>query len=131
MMRTMALVVLALGGCAVPGYAPEVVAVPSMPSAFGQVEGVFRSRYPRIAVRDETEFRLQSAWMPLAKPDPAGRCRASLFRTDPLHIGIVVEVQWLRLGLDGAPYWTSPVGSLDLERELAAAVSALFGPGRP
>lgn len=130
-MRVAALVVLAIGGCAVPSYAPEVVAVPSMPSAFTQVEAVFRSRYPRIAVRDEVEFRLQSTWVPLARPDPAGRCRASLFRTDPLHIGIVVEVQWLRLGLDGAPYWTSPVGSLDLERELAAAVSALFGPGRP
>ena len=127
MSRLVVLAALAMLGCRVPPYQPEVVALGAGSAPFATLANVVRARFPRLVVCDLEQRRLQSDWVEANDGAVPGRRRVSVFATGPQSVGIVVELAWLRQRIDATPYWSAPVGDRDAERELAAAVQSALG----
>jgi hypothetical protein len=108
----------------VPPYQPEVVPLPGDSASFAALVRVVRARFPRLVVCDAEQRRLQSDWVDATDGVVPGRRRVTVFSMTDAHVGIVVEVAWLRQRVDATPYWSTPAGDQDAERELAAAIRA-------
>jgi len=112
---------LLLPGCSVPGYSPYPLDLgQKLPSdAFERCRAVLLNRYGTLTYADSEDFRLETAWQPVA--DPVGERRATVFRDPRIEdsLAIVVELRWLSVPLVGLPHWTTVRGDDRAERELA------------
>jgi len=119
--RSLLVGMLLLAGCTTPGYSAYPLDLEhKLPNdAFERCRSVLLDRYGTLSYSDPRDFRLETAWQPIA--DPVGERRATVFR-DPEHkdsLAIIVELRRLTVPLVGVPHWTSVRGDDGAERELA------------
>lgn len=114
-----------LGACALAPYQHATVELPAgLPAdAFDRAVDVVRVEFPKLAVRDPAGFRLQSQWRPEQDHGAAARRRLTMWR-EAGRLCAVVEVQYLRPGLVGAPQWTPIEGDTWMERAILDRVLA-------
>lgn len=119
--RSLFVGLLLLAGCTTPGYSAYPLDLEhKLPEdAFERCRSVLLDQYGTLAHSDQRDFRLETAWQPIA--EPVGERRATVFR-DPERqdsLAIVVELRRLTVPLVGVPHWTSVRGDDRAERELA------------
>lgn len=113
--------VLLAAACASPGYSAYPLDLDHKlpPDAFSRCRAVLLDHFGTLTRSDANEFRLETAWQPIA--EPVGERRATVYR-DREHansLAIVVELRRLTVPLVGVPHWTSVRGDDRAERELA------------
>jgi hypothetical protein len=122
------LLLLLCAGCATYPYQALPVTLPGVlpADAYVRARGVLLDQWRELAVDDEEGFRLQTAWRPDARGETPARERATVFRTGPGSLGVMVEVSYLKESLFGDFSWSSPRGDPSRERALGEALETVL-----
>jgi hypothetical protein len=112
---------------AVPYQAMPVAPPGGLPAdAYARARSVLIDQWRSLVVDDEESFRLQTAWRPIARGETPARERATVFRSGPGTLGLMVEVSYLKQSLFGDFSWSSPRGDSERERELGEALETVL-----
>jgi hypothetical protein len=121
--RALLLATLLCGCTAVPYQALPVTPPGGLPDdAYARARSVLVDQWRSLVVDDEEGFRLQTGWRPNARGEIPARERATVFRSGPSTLGVMVEVSYLKESLFGELSWSSPRGDAERERQLGEAL---------
>ena len=112
------------GGCGTVAYEPATVTVGAIDAArFADVVDIaVRPLYPRLALYEPANLRLQSEWLPASERDRAARRRLTMW-VEERALHVVVAVRYLELGFGGeSAWWTEPRGHWVWEGEVVRRV---------
>jgi hypothetical protein len=123
-----ALLGVLLAGCtAVPYQALPVAPPGGLPAdAYERARSVLIDQWRSLVIDDAESFRLQTAWRPNARGETPARERATVFKSAPGTLGVMVEVSYLKQGLFGDFSWSSPRGDPEREQQLGEALETVL-----